>query len=252
MPHCSFPAVGRAGNFFFECATSLAYSINHGLDFTVPHTTTNEFWSPIYLRHLQDPLFNPHLETIDLWENGHEYQELPFKEEWRDKNIMIQGYRQSALYFQDYRDELLYMFNLPYELKPVISIHARYGDYLIIEGKHIIIDEDYLRSAMRLVTQKTNITQFKVFSDNIPLFKERLGHLGNFEYSTNTNELDDLIEISCCHSNIGSSSTFSWWGAWLNRNKDKVVTTPFWWFQPGWMNMNTNDIIPNDWYKIGS
>ncbi len=105
---------------------------------------------------------------------------------------------------------------------------------------------------MRLVTEKTNITKFKVFSDNIQYFKEKLGHLYSFEYSTNTNELDDLVEISCCHSNIGSSSTFSWWGAWLNRNPDKIVTTPFHWFQPGWMNMNTDDIVPEEWYKINS
>lgn len=250
MAHCTFEAAGRAGNFFFECATTLAYSIKHGLNFTVPLTTSNEFWSPIYVKHLQDHSFNPSLETIDLWENGHEYQDIPFEESWRDKNIVIRGYRQSAKYFEEYRDEILYLLDLPYELKPICSIHARYGDYLTIEGKHIIIDEEYIVKAMALIKEKTGLDRFKVFSDDLNLFKQRHGHLYDFEYSTNTNELSDLIEISCCHSQINSSSTFSWWGGWLNRNKEKVIITQEKWFQDGWMGLNTSDIVPSTWIKL--
>ena len=68
--------------------------------------------------------------------------------------------------------------------------------------------------------------------------------------ATSTNEVDDLVEMSCCHSNINSSSTFSWWSAWLNRNPDKVIITQEKWFQDGWMNMNTEDIIPSNWHKL--
>lgn len=250
MPHVSFTAAGRAGNFFFECATSAAYAIKHNLKFTVPLTTSNEIWSPLYFKDLQDNSFNPHLDKIDLWENGHQFQELEFKEEWEDKNIIIQGYRQSYKYFSGYRYELLYLFNLPYKIKNTCSLHARYGDYLTIEGKHIIIDEDYILKAMKYITEKTGLTSFKVFSDDLTLFKQRHGHLYDFEYSTNTNEIDDLVEISCCHSNINSSSTFSWWGAWLNQNPNKIVITQSKWFQDGWMNMDTSDIIPESFVKL--
>lgn len=250
MPHVTFPAVGRMGNFLFECATSIAYALKHELNFTVPLHTTDAFWSPIYLTDLQDKSYDNNLEKIELWENGHEYQEIPFDESWRQKNIIIHGYRQSEKYFKDYRNEILYLFNYPWKLEPICSLHARYGDYLTIPGKHIIIDEEYILSAIKYIKENTGIVRFKVFSDNIPLFIERHGKLYNFEYSSNTSEEQDLIEMSCCHSHINSSSTFSWWSAWLNKNTEKIVVTPKDWFQRGWMNMNVNDIIPENWIKL--
>lgn len=250
MPHCTFIPAGRAGNFLFECSNAIAYSLKHNLNFTVPLITSNEFWSPIYFKHLQDHSYNPNLETINIFEENHSYSELPFYEYYRNCNIVFNGYYQSEKYFADYREELLYLFKLPYILKPICSIHARYGDYLTIQGKHIIIDEDYLKKAIKLIKEKTGLDRFKVFSDDIPYFKQQLGHLYDFEYSGNTDEMADLIEISCCHSNINSSSTFSWWGAWLNRNDCKVIVTPEKWFQDGWMGLDTNDIIPSNFIKI--
>lgn len=249
MGHCTFVPAGRAGNFLFECANALAFSLKHNLDFTVPLVTSNEYWSPIYLNHLQNHSYNPNLESINIFEYSHEYNEIPYKQEYKNCNVIFNGYYQSEKYFKDYRDEILYLFKLPYELKEVCSIHARYGDYLTIEGKHIIINEQYLIKAMSLIKEKTGLSRFKVFSDDIEYFKSQLGHLHDFEYSGNTDEMSDLIEISCCHSNINSSSTFSWWGAWLNRNKEKVVITPEKWFQDGY-HLNTNDIIPSNFIKL--
>lgn len=204
---------------------------------------------------MQDRSYNPHLRKIDIWEVGHEYQELEFREEWRDCNIIIGGYRQTEKYFKDYRSELLYLFDIPYEKVERCSIHARFGDYLTVQKngkfKHVLVDDNYLTMAMALVTEKTGITSFKIFSDDIPLFKQRHGHLADFEYSTNNNEWDDLVEISCHAHQIGSSSTFSWWGAWLNRNPEKVIVTQQHWFHPdGWDGLETKDIIPEEWCKL--
>jgi hypothetical protein len=181
------------------------------------------------------------------------YQEIEWKEEWKDKQVVLNGFWQSEKYFKEYRSEILYLFGFKYEPQlEVCSIHARYGDYLHLGEKHILIDEKYLEYAMALIKEKTYITRFKVFSDDIKLFKEKFGHLYNFEYSTNASEVDDLVEISCCHSNIGSSSTFSWWGSWLNRNPDKIIITQDKWFQDNWMGMDTKDIIPDEWLKLNT
>lgn len=255
MAHVSFIAAGRAGNFLFECAAAFGYAKKNGLQFSVPKRTSHEFWSPIYLKHLQHLAYNEGIDTINIQEKNFHYDELPFDESWRNKNITLQGYFQSFKYFDQYREEILNTFDIPYKIIPdTCSIHARYGDYLTIAGKHIIIDEDYLVKAMVLITEQTGIVKFRVFSDDLVLFKERHSKLYNFEYSDNNDIMEDLIEISCCHSQINSSSTFSWWGAYLNRNPDKTVVTNQQWFQQGWkentLPVYTHDLLPESWIKI--
>lgn len=243
----TFPAVGRMGNFLFEAATALSYSLKHGLDFSVPNTTTDNYWSPIYLKHLINPNFNPRLATIHLWENGHGYQELPFDESYRDKNIVVEGYRQSEMYFKHHRKEILYIFGLPYEMNPgVVSVHVRRGDYLKLAMKHPPVPKEWFEKAMTMFPGM----KFKFFSDDISWCAHTFGHRDDCSFSTNTNEVDDLIEMSCCEHNINSSSTFSWWAAWLNQNPDKKIITPELWFQPGWGGLETKDIVPDEWIKL--
>lgn len=47
-------------------------------------------------------------------------------------------------------------------------------------------------------------------------------------------------------------SVFSWWGAWLNRNPNKIVIAPETWFNPQYLEIeiNTLDLIPDTWIKI--
>lgn len=257
MGHISYLPMGRAGNALFQCAAGFSYAKKHGLKFSVPQNTSSEFWSPILLKHLIDYTYNFSTPTVRVVEQNFRFSELPFKEEWKNYNVQLEGYFQAPAYFDEYRDEMLEAFALPWELKDnVCSIHARYGDYLEIKGKHIVINEEYILKAMDIIKEKTGITRFKVFSDDLSLFQLRHGHLYNFEYSDNSDIMADLLEISCCHSNIGSSSTFSWWAQYLNKNSNKVVVTNKFWFQEGWRDshgvVDTKDLIPDylNWIKI--
>lgn len=247
---------GRAGNFYFQAAASIAYALRHGLDFSVNNKTSDAFWNPLYLQHLVNPQWNDELAFVKIKEPHFHYAPIPFEESWRGKNIILDGYWQSENYFKEYRREILDAFAYPWSLiEDTCSIHARFGDYLTIAGKHILINESYLRTAMNIIEDKTGITRFKVFSDDLKYFKANFGHIYNFEYSTNKGEVEDILEISCCHSHVNSSSTFSWWGAWLGRNEDKIIITQDKWFQDGWNEgqgeMNPISIIPESWIKIG-
>jgi len=249
----SFRAAGRMGNFLFQAASSYGYSRRNNLEWSVPNWTSHNFWSPLYLQHLVHPDYDRR-EDILINENGMQYQDIPFEEEWRNQNIVLNGYWQTALYFDEYRDEIIELFNYPYKIKEdTCSIHARFMDYLTIHGKHILVDEEYLVNAMQRIINDTGIKKFKVFSDDLNYFRTNFGHIYDFEYSTGTIE-QDLIEISCCACNINSSSTFSWWGAYLNRNPDKIIITQKKWFQDGWKDgtilAQTQDIVPPNWIKL--
>lgn len=251
MVFVSWTPAGRLGNFFMTAMSVFAYAKRHGLNFTVPFNTSSDYWSPIYLKHLQDKRFDDTQPTIRIKEKQFHYVPLEFHEDYKRRNVIIQGYLQSHLYHKEFREEIIEAFALPYELKEdTCSIHARYGDYLTIEGKHIIVDEPYLQKSMGYIMNKTGIKKFKVFSDNLDLFRERHGALYDFEYSPNQTEMDDLIEMSSCAHNINSSSTFSWTSAWLNRNPNKIVITQREWFQTGWDLANTKDVIPSSWLKM--
>lgn len=247
----SYLPMGRMGNCLFQAACTIALALRNGTDFSMPFKTSNEFWSPIYCKHLQNTAWQEGRIDVVIEEKQFHYVPIEYSKSWNDKQVLLKGYFQDERYFLDFKDEVIRCFNFPWELKSdVCSIHARYGDYLTIAGKHILLDDDYLRAAIKEITARTGIVRFKVFSDDINTFKARHGNLYQFEYSTNTNEVDDMIEISCCHSHINSSSTFSWWGAYLNKNPDKVIITQREWFQPGWDGADTSKIIPSTWIKL--
>lgn len=242
---------GRLGNVYWQVAAAIAYALEHGLEFTVQDRTSHEFWNPLYLQHLVNPDWEPWRESITLKEPHFHYAgPIVWNESWWNKNVILDGYWQSWLYIKDYIQDIIRLFNHPYRVQNKISLHARFGDYLTIPGKHILVNEEYITSAIALIRERSGIDKVKVFSDDIAYFKNNFGHLCDFEYSTNTDIVKDLEEISWCMHNINSSSTFSIWAALLNRNPEKIVVTQKEWFQPGWDNANTSTILPPEWIKL--
>ncbi|GMO69652.1 MAG: hypothetical protein Ta2A_17850 [Treponemataceae bacterium] len=59
---------------------------------------------------------------------------------------------------------------------------------------------------------------------------------------------EDMYLMSICEHNIIANSSFSWWGAWLNQNKNKMVFAPKNWIRNE--SVSDLDIIPNNWNKI--
>ena len=242
----SFAPMGRMGNFLFQAATSMAYAMRHGLEFTVPNFTTDNFWNPVYLPHLRNPNYNPGKHLVRYNEPHFHYAEIPFDVSWRDSNIFFTGYFQSEKYFKDFRNEIIKAFGYPWEMKKgVVAVHNRRGDYLIYHEKHPYYGEDWIERAMNFFPGY----KFRFFSDEIAWAKEKFGHRDDCEFSDGSIE-QDLIDISQCEHHINSSSTYSWWGAWLNRNPDKIIVTPEQWFSPNWGGLDVKDVVPENWIKL--
>lgn len=92
-----------------------------------------------------------------------------------------------------------------------------------------------------------------VFSDDINWCKENLNLTKHTVYYINWNKAEDsyidMQLMSLCKHNIIPNSSFSWWGAWLNKNKSKIVLAPKYWFTKE-SNISYEGLVPNDWVKI--
>jgi len=178
-------------------------------------------------------------------------------------NTYIEGYWQSEKYFKDIesiiRQEIVLKKPIANKYENLIhktnsvSIHIRRGDYVTnkrIREAHGACSLNYYYKAIKKITRAITSPHFFIFSDDINWVKENLKtkHPITFISDNNTKDYEELILMSKCKHNIVANSSFSWWGAWLNNNQDKIVIAPQKWFNNA--SINTKDLIPESWIKI--
>lgn len=178
------------------------------------------------------------------------------------KNKYVKGYFQTEKYFLDIRTILLAQFvikeNISSSAKTyskqikaqenACSLHVRRGDY-ISDSKtnsiHGTCGLHYYFEALKLMNEKCNNTHFYVFSDDLSWAKENIKpeNVTYIEQSTIPHE--DMLLMSLCKHNIIANSSFSWWGAWLNKNENKTVIAPKTWFLE-----KENEVACESWIKL--
>ena len=184
----------------------------------------------------------------------------------RSLNV-IWGYMQNYKYSEEIQDNILDIFkfdksrlsekslSLLSEIKKrnSVSIHIRRGDYLKEENKKLfsnICTLNYYKNALEVIKNKVDNPFYFIFSDDMTWVKENFQIKNAFFIDWNK-ELDawqDMYLMSCCKHNIIANSTFSWWGAWLNQNPQKVIISPSH-FVNG---LDPDKILPNEWIKCFS
>lgn len=180
-------------------------------------------------------------------------------------NSYLIGYWQSEKYFKTIRKIILDDFSfrdIPTGKNKLfletisgceaISLHVRRGDYISnpnANSFHGTKGRDYYDQAVSLVCQRCTNPVLYVFSDDIDWCKRNLQFDARTIYvEGNTKGCEDLRLMQACKHNIIANSSFSWWGAWLNRNPDKIVVAPKIWFNDE--SIDTSDIIPKEWIEI--
>lgn len=237
-----------------------AYALKHGLEYHCPDNTLAPHLWPNYFTHLSNPNWNPDLETIHVNDNQHSYRELEFKEEWRDKNIVIgttdikTGYFQSYRYLRGYHDEIREAFKLPTTYIPnKVAYHVRRTDFLNLKEKHPIITEKYLIKAMDDLSNKVNGSTVNVFySDDIDwckTFAKNVHSFNYFDFSKSNSAESDFKDIMQCEHIVTSNSTFSVLAAILNPNPNKVVVCPENFFGKSNSHLDTSTLYPHGWIK---
>ena len=241
---------GGLGNQMFQIAatTSLALDNNDEscFNFENCHTPLQGNPSISYKENIFKKICNNNNFKINYsyTEKNFSFSEIPYV-----SNMNLIGYFQSEKFFIKNKNHILNLFELPYEdvKKPsenITSVHIRRGDYLNLKNYHSLCDIDFYKKSIQLIGEGN----FIFFSDDMNWVKENF--IGdNFFYSQYDNEILDLSLMSICDNNIISNSSFSWWGAYLNKNKNKKVIAPNQWFGPNGPK-DTQDIIPENWIKL--
>jgi hypothetical protein len=134
-----------------------------------------------------------------------------------------------------------------------VALHVRRGDYLKDQktiARHGVCSQSYYQSAIDLVLVEKPNAEFFVFSDDTQWVKANLQLPPQCTYvsASNISAEEDLVLISGCKHQIIANSTFSWWGAWLNNNCDKIVVCPTPWFDDN--NIATQDLLPANWHQL--
>ncbi|KKP37077.1 MAG: Glycosyl transferase family 11 [Candidatus Roizmanbacteria bacterium GW2011_GWA2_32_13] len=134
-----------------------------------------------------------------------------------------------------------------------VSLHIRRGDHSGVYSSKIgAIPISFYQEAMRIIEKKESTRCFFfIFTDDVEYVKDNLSLNEKFIFVSKNGvpDYEELILMTKCKHNIISNSTFSWWGAWLNQNPDKMVIAPKIQRTDG---KNTSDYIPEElgWIRI--
>lgn len=184
------------------------------------------------------------------------------------KNVYLNGFWQSECYFSDIDQIIRQKYIFPYDISgkndnnlnmllrkmynsESVSLHVRRGDYLKKELVSIygnICTLDYYKRAMEYMKSKLEKPVFFLFSDDIKWVKENVFQPGMIIVNEKSewDGMTDMYLMSNCKHHIIANSSFSWWGAWLGNNLNKMVVAPTKWYN----NYAQTDMICKEWIKL--
>jgi len=148
-------------------------------------------------------------------------------------------------------DEAISIILSDIKLKNSVSIHIRRGDFLNKNNINLfgnICDLNYFNNTIKEIESNVDNPHYYIFSNDMQWVKQNL-FLKNVTYIEGNNKYRswmDMLLMSKCKHNIISNSSFSWWGAWLNQNPNKIVICPN---KFSTKDINT-DVYPDSWLKI--
>ena len=164
-------------------------------------------------------------QCFDLDVNKNYY----FKGVWANVGYLqeIDAEIRSTFVFPEIHDEVNRKWKEMMEDSNSVSIHFRGGDYY--KDGFSVLDQGYYKRAIDILKQKSEDLTFFIFTDDIEHAKCNIGDIENSYYVSNNQGEESYIDMqlmSLCKHNIMANSTFSFWGAYLNPNKNKIVIGP--------------------------
>ena len=106
------------------------------------------------------------------------------------------------------------------------------------------------KRAINVINSKVSNPVYFIFSDDIEWCENQFTDWGKVTFIDGLNDRESLQLMSKCKHNIIANSSFSWWGAYLNENVNKIVCCPDKWFGPAMHHNDIGDLIPNQWRRM--
>ncbi len=214
----------------------------------------------IWQKWMQAFKLNPKANSI-AFESSHAYN-IIF--DTLTDNTYLNGFWQSELYFEsiaatirnDFKIKSIYLTNLDMWFTKIkrcnsASIHIRRGDYAsnhAANAFHGLCSLAYYEKGVEYINSKQDNIELFIFSDDIEWCRMNFRFSNTMHFVIDTTAYQDLHLMSQCQHHIIANSSFSWWGAWLNHNTNKIVVAPEKWFAN--TAIDTKDIIPKSWIKL--
>lgn len=161
------------------------------------------------------------------------------------RDYLYDGYWQDIRFFPeniDFLREVVELKDLSYDTQKMllqisstesVSVHIRRGDYVDSFYHGNIANLTYIYNAINFIKEKIKYPIFFVFSDDIEWCRKNIYIKdAEFYYVVGNEEQveKDMALMSRCKHNIIANSSFSWWAQQLNKNEDKIVISPEYWF----------------------
>ena len=278
--------MGGLGNQLFQVFCLLNYAFTHKKKFKVPiykqdvvSPLDNKSARPTYwytiLNKLAPFLIESEYVLLGYRETSFLHTEIPLLDD-RTTSLKLYGYFQSYKYFEENYELILRFLDFHNKINQVrekykeyftdktASIHFRIGDYVINPEFHPILPLDYYVNAINYILiqdqllHNSTIDTILYFGEmvddaiieaNIGKLKELNPQIAFKKCDYTVPDWEQVLLMACCHHNIIANSSFSWWGAYLNQNINKIVCYPSVWFGHAAQN-NTADLFPAKWEKI--
>ena len=180
----------------------------------------------------------------------------------------------SEIFFKDYREEILKQLEFKninteklhstlQEIKASqsVCVHIRRGD-MINKAIHAQ-STGFPQEAMKLIKYMSPEVKFFIFSDSIDIAKKEFANRTDITFiPEQISGLESIFLMTNCNHNILANSTFSWWGAYLNKRESGYTVAPFDRYSEALYNsmkpkishkfksLYTNDVYPGDWIML--
>lgn len=262
-------AFGGFGNLMFEYAATYAYAREHNKVLYVDGLMTeleDAFGLKIKYISKETPSYSnltpQRRKEVNVRKAEFAFYDSSFKTD--DSYGRFHHHFQNPKFFLKYEKEIRRLFSFKKELSQEnkkllrkikktnsVSMHIRRGDYINEPEKFFLISPAYYEKAAEYIAKRVKRPHFYIFSDDMNWAREniRLKYPQTFvDINYGKESYNDMHLMSACKHNVIANSTFSWWGAWLNKNSNKIVIAPDVWLKDG--GLWGENILPKEWIKM--